>query len=60
VRFLVLGLLTIRFGPDVVHLLGTVFRQHYYLILEAIIVGLVLWFVMRRRKQRRGMAKESG
>ena len=60
VRFLVLGLLTIRFGPDVVHLLGTVFRQHYYLILEAIIVGLVLWFVMRRRKQRSGMAKESG
>jgi membrane protein YqaA with SNARE-associated domain len=60
VRFLVLGLLTIRFGPDVVHLLGTVFRQHYYLILEAIIVGLLLWFVMRRRKQRRGMAKESG
>ncbi len=60
VRFLVLGLLTIRFGPNVVHLLGTVFRQHYYLILEAIIVGLVLWFVMRRRKQRSGTAKESG
>jgi membrane protein YqaA with SNARE-associated domain len=59
VRFLVLGLLTIRFGPDVVHLLGTVFRQHYYLILEAIIVGLVVWFVTRRRKRKRGIAKES-
>jgi membrane protein YqaA with SNARE-associated domain len=59
VRFLLLGLLTIRFGPDVVHLLGTVFRQHYYLILEAIIVGLVVWFVMRRRKLRRVIAKES-
>jgi membrane protein YqaA with SNARE-associated domain len=59
VRFLLLGLLTIRFGPDVVHLLGTVFRQHYYLILEAIIVGLIVWFVMRRRKRRRVMAKES-
>ena len=60
VRFLVLGLLTIKFGPDVVHATGTVFRQHYYLILEAIIVGLVLWFVMRRRKRRSGIAKESG
>jgi membrane protein YqaA with SNARE-associated domain len=59
VRFLVLGLLTIRFGPDVVHLLGTVFRQHYYLILEVIIVGLVVWFVMRRRKRRREIGIES-
>jgi membrane protein YqaA with SNARE-associated domain len=59
VRFLLLGLLTIRFGPDVVHLLGTVFRQHYYLILEAIIVGLVVWFVLRRRTRRRRIAKQS-
>jgi membrane protein YqaA with SNARE-associated domain len=59
VRFLLLGLLTIRFGPDVVHLFGTVFKQHYYLLLEAIIVGLVVWFVMRRRKRRRVIAKES-
>jgi membrane protein YqaA with SNARE-associated domain len=57
VRFLVLGLLTIRFGPDVVHLFGTMFRQHYYLILEAIIFGLVVWFVMRRRKRRRVTAE---
>ena len=59
VRFLLLGVLTIRFGPDVVHLLGTLFRQHYYLILEAIIVGLIVWFGMRRRKRRRIPAKES-
>jgi len=52
VRFLVLGLLTIKFGPGVVHVLGTAFEQHYYLILEAIIVGLVIWFVLRRRKRR--------
>lgn len=56
VRFLLLGLLTIRFGPNVVHLFGTVFRQHYYLILEAIIVGLAVWFVMRRRKRGRQIA----
>jgi membrane protein YqaA with SNARE-associated domain len=53
VRFLFLGLLTIKFGPDVVHLFGTLFRQHYYLILEAILVGLVVWWVMRRKKKRK-------
>ena len=53
VRFLLLGLLTIKFGPDVVHMLGTVFRQHYYLILEAIIVGLVIWIVLGRRRKKK-------
>ncbi len=53
VRFLSLGLLTIKFGPDVVHLFGNLFRQHYYLILEAILVGLVVWLVMRRKKKKK-------
>ena len=56
VRFLVLGLLTIKFGPDVVHWLGAIFQQHYYLILEAIIAGLVIWFVMRKKKRKRLVA----
>jgi membrane protein YqaA with SNARE-associated domain len=59
VRFLILGLLTIKFGPDVVHIFGNVFRQHYYLILEAILVGLVVWLVMRRKKKRVLLAKGS-
>ena len=59
VRFLVLGLLTIKFGPDVVHLLGTAFQQHYYLILEAIIAGLVIWFVMRRKKKKIILAEDA-
>jgi membrane protein YqaA with SNARE-associated domain len=50
VRFLLLGLLTIKFGPDVVHLLGTLFRQHYYWILAAIVAGVLVWLVMRNRK----------
>jgi uncharacterized membrane protein YdjX (TVP38/TMEM64 family) len=58
-RFLVLGLLTIKFGPDVVHWLGTVFQQHYYLILEAIIAGLVVWFVIRRKKKKTLIAEDS-
>jgi membrane protein YqaA with SNARE-associated domain len=59
VRFLSLGLLTIKFGPDVVHLFGSLFREHYYLILEAILVGLVVWLVMRRRKRKVSIAKGS-
>jgi membrane protein YqaA with SNARE-associated domain len=49
VRFLLLGVLTIKFGPDVVHLFGTLFRQHYEWFLGAIGVGLVVWLVMRRK-----------
>jgi membrane protein YqaA with SNARE-associated domain len=59
VRFLSLGLLTIKFGPDVVHLFGSLFREHYYLILEAVLVGLVVWLVMRRKKRKVLLAKGS-
>jgi membrane protein YqaA with SNARE-associated domain len=52
VRFLVLGLLTVKFGPGVVHWLGALFRQHYYLLLEAVVAGLVIWWVLRRRKRK--------
>jgi len=50
VRFLILGLLTIRFGPDVVQLLGTLFRTHYYWVLLALAAGLVVWLVTRRKR----------
>jgi membrane protein YqaA with SNARE-associated domain len=50
VRFLLLGVLTIKFGPDVVHLSGTLFKQYYGWILGAIVAGLLVWLVMRNRK----------
>ncbi len=59
VRFLVLGLLTIKFGPDVVHLFGTLFKQHYYLLLEAILAGLVFWLVIRRKKKKSLIAEDA-
>jgi len=49
VRFLILGLLTIRFGPDVVQLFGALFRRHYDWLLTGIAVGLLIW-VMQRKK----------
>ena len=50
VRFVLLGLLTIKFGPDVVYLFGTLFRQHYLWLVGAIVAGLAVWLVMRRKK----------
>jgi membrane protein YqaA with SNARE-associated domain len=52
VRFVLLGLLTIKFGPDVVQWFGTAFRQHYYWFLGVVVVGLAIWLLVRRRKKK--------
>lgn len=52
VRFMVLSLLTLWFGPQIVGLMGTVFRQHFSWVLGAIAGGLLVWLLMRRRKGR--------
>lgn len=49
VRFLTLALLTLKFGPDVVRLTGDFFQHHYYWVLGAALVGLVVWLLIRRR-----------
>ena len=51
VRFLILAILTIEFGPDVVRLTGELFRRHYYWILTAIVVGVIVWLIVRRTKR---------
>jgi len=52
VRFLALAILTIEFGPGVVRLTGELFRRHYYWILAAVLVGLIVGLVLRGKKQR--------
>ena len=59
VRFLLLGLLTVKFGPNVVHWFGALFKQHYYLLLEAVIAGLVVWWVLRRNKKKTFVARNA-
>jgi membrane protein YqaA with SNARE-associated domain len=54
VRFLVLALLTLWFGPQIVGILGTVFRRHIYWVLGVVVLGVVLWLALRRRKRRGG------
>ncbi len=52
VRFLVLSLLVLWFGPQIVEVLGAVFRQHIYWVLAAVALGLLVWLLLRWRKRR--------
>jgi membrane protein DedA with SNARE-associated domain len=56
VRFLVLSVLVLWFGPEIVELFGGVVKQHWVLVLAAIGAGLGVWLVMRWR----GRAVEAG
>jgi membrane protein YqaA with SNARE-associated domain len=53
VRFLLLALLTLRFGPQFVRIFGDVFREHWAWALAAVAVGLLVWLVRMRLKRRR-------
>jgi len=52
VRFAVLSLLVLWFGPQIVGLAGSLFRRHFYWVLAALLAGLLLWLWLRgsRRK----------
>ncbi len=46
-RFLLLALLTIKFGPDIVRVTGSVFKTHWQWVLGAVLIGLVIWLAIR-------------
>ncbi|HXY04514.1 MAG TPA: hypothetical protein VEI49_13150, partial [Terriglobales bacterium] len=45
VRFLVLALLTLEFGPEVVHLFGKLLREHIYVVLLVTAAAGVAWIL---------------
>jgi membrane protein YqaA with SNARE-associated domain len=49
VRFLVLSVLVLYFGPQIVGLFGGVFKRHWIWVLSLIAGGICLWLVLRRR-----------
>src|SRR6204780_1462898 len=51
VRFLTLALLTLWFGPQVVGLVGTVFRQHLYWVLAGVVLGALIWLLRWKKKR---------
>ena len=52
-RFLVLGILVVKFGPGIVHTLRIFFSHHFHWLLIAVAVGLAGWLVLQRRKSAR-------
>jgi membrane protein YqaA with SNARE-associated domain len=50
VRFVVLSLLIIKFGPNVVHLFGMLIRKHLYVVLLVAAAGIVAWLMHRKRE----------
>ncbi len=56
-RFLLLALLTLKFGPNVVHLLGEMVRRHSYWLLLVIAAGLVIWLTVRKSRSKINPAK---
>jgi membrane protein YqaA with SNARE-associated domain len=50
VRFLLLSILTIQFGPQVIQLTADLFRYHYRWVLAAVGLGIALFLLLRRRK----------
>jgi membrane protein YqaA with SNARE-associated domain len=49
VRFGVLSMLVLWFGPQIVGLLGAVVKQHWIWVLAIFVAGLSLWLALRRR-----------
>jgi membrane protein DedA with SNARE-associated domain len=52
VRFLVLALLTLWFGPRIVELMGTLFRRHgIWIVAGLAVVALLGWLLSRKRSK---------
>jgi membrane protein YqaA with SNARE-associated domain len=51
VRFMVLALLTLKFGPDFVRITGPIFREHLAWVLTVVGVVLLLWLALWWRKR---------
>jgi len=51
VRFLLLSVLVLYFGPQIVGLLGGVFERHWIWVLLLIAGGVLVWLVLRKRRK---------
>jgi membrane protein DedA with SNARE-associated domain len=58
VRFTFWSLLALVYGPQIVELAGSLFRRHFYWVLGAVLVGLLLWWLLRRGKIKKLAARE--
>src|SRR5216684_9280371 len=56
VRFLVLGILVLKFGPGVVHTLRIFFSHHFHWVLIVAVAGTGIWLALRRWKAKMRMS----
>ncbi len=56
-RFLILGYLTLRFGPQVVEIAGRVVAHDFKWVLLALAAGVLVWLVWRRRRAKKTVAR---
>jgi len=59
VRFGVLSLLVLWFGPQIVGLLGGVFKRHWIWVVAVMVAGVCVWVALRRRRGRDGRRAEA-
>lgn len=59
VRFMVLALLTLEFGPQIVEISGTLFKQPLVLLAVVLLVAIVGWLVFRHKKASRPISPEA-
>jgi membrane protein YqaA with SNARE-associated domain len=60
VRFLVLSVMVIFFGPQIVGHFGSIFKHHWMLLSGAILeAGLILWLLARTRRSKKNAAPPS-
>jgi membrane protein YqaA with SNARE-associated domain len=59
VRFLVEGVLTVTFGPAFVQMAGTVFREHFSVVIGVVIGAAAAWLILRQRRRRRLTAESA-
>ena len=51
VRFLILSLLTLYFGPQIVGIAAEVFRRHFIWVVVVALVGVLVWMLLRRERR---------
>jgi membrane protein YqaA with SNARE-associated domain len=58
VRFGVLSVLVLWFGPQIVGLFGGVLKRHWIAVMGAVVFGVCLWLVLRLWRQAREVEQE--
>ena len=60
VRFLVLSVLVLYFGPAIIGLFGGLFQRHWMAALSLVAGAICLWIVLHKRRKLSGKAKHEG